>query len=161
MSARSRGATLRQLANASSAAANANMPSATVASATDAIISPVAGSSTSNVPPPSASRHRPPMNNCVLTPSTPRVSSAVAPPSRDDPGRTQPVEQRAERLLGVAKPEEAEPAALGHVGERLDLPAQVAVGVPPRHQAAQLGGPQVVLGDDRAPHVVGPLHLGL
>src|SRR3954447_353861 len=78
MSARSRGATLRQLSNASVAAASAASASALVASATDAIVSPVAGSSTSSVAPPEASRHCPPMKSWVLTPSTTRVSSAVA-----------------------------------------------------------------------------------
>jgi hypothetical protein len=61
MSARSRGATLRHVVNASSAAASAASASALVASATVAMTWPVAGSSTSIVPPSEASRHAPPM----------------------------------------------------------------------------------------------------
>src|SRR6185312_7861155 len=69
MSARSRGGWLRKSLNASWAAPRAASASAGVASATSAIVSPVAGSSTRIVPPSPASRQAPSMYSRVLTPS--------------------------------------------------------------------------------------------
>src|SRR6476646_3126149 len=77
MSPRSRGATARHSGNVSCAAPRAALASSTVASATSASVSPVAGSSTASVPPSPASRHSPPMNSRVLTASR-IVCSAVA-----------------------------------------------------------------------------------
>src|SRR5665647_2321015 len=67
ISPRSRGGVAAQPACAATAASRAAAPSATVASATDARISPVDGSSTSIVRPSPPARHRPAMNRPVGT----------------------------------------------------------------------------------------------
>src|SRR5665811_1307345 len=67
------------------AASRAAVPSATLASATCAITSPVDGSSTANVLPPPASRHSPPMNSWLGTWSTIRFSSILPMLARSDP----------------------------------------------------------------------------
>src|SRR4051812_36451390 len=54
--------------------------------------------------------------------------------SRHDPLGAQAIEEIGERGLGVADAEEAEAPALPHVGEGLDRPPEVDVGVPPRRE---------------------------
>src|SRR4051812_28834903 len=134
MSPRSRGGGLRELWNASWAAPSAASAASAVASAPSAIVSPVAGSSTGIVPPPPASRHRPPMYSCVLTPSRTACSAdAVVMPSNlplarapvGAPGAVDHEVHVAQPVPLPAAPDAllAEPQALRHraaapVGER-------------------------------------------
>ena len=78
---------------------------------------------------------------------------------RDDPLAAEAIEEVEERSVGGLVVGESEQTALGHVGERLDRPAEIGVGVPPRSKFFERMRSQTVLFDDPIPHRAGVGHL--